>query len=297
MNPLHRFTTAIEAASRLDRLSSKVRSIAAPLGRPSLVRDGLTGRWLGHSVHPMLVAVPIGCWAGAALLDVSGASAPAARRLIGAGTLAAIPTAATGVADWFDTSQAEQRVGLVHALLNDAAIALFTASWVARRTTRPTAAKALSGVGLAMVGAAGYLGGHLAYSRGVGVNTTAFQSGPSEWTRLIEESSLSTDEPVRATLDGLQFVAILRSDHVDVLEDRCTHRGAPLSDGTVVDNCVECPWHASRFDTADGGVEAGPASVPQPAYLARLVDGWIEVRRDESGGLRQHPTGSAHGSG
>lgn len=296
MNPLQKFTTRIEATERLDDLASKVRDVASPLGRPSSVRDVLTGRWLGHSVHPMVVAVPIGTWIGAAVLDASGSSATAARRLIGVGTLAALPSAASGAADWFDTSGAEQRVGLAHALLNDVAVALFAASWISRRRRRSALAMALSGVGLGVVGVAGYLGGHLAYVRGVAVNTTAFQSGPSEWTRLIERDDLTRNEAVSATLDGLEFVVIDRSDRVDVLEDRCTHRGAPLSEGSVTDDCIECPWHASRFDTRDGSVVAGPASVAQPAYASRIVDGWVEVRREELGGLRREPVGSAHGA-
>lgn len=292
MNALHRLTTRIEAADRLDELVAKVRDRAAPLGRPSWIRSLLTGRWLGHSVHPMVVAVPIGSWLSAAVLDATGASAAATRRLIGVGIAAAIPSAATGTADWLDTSGAEQRVGLVHALLNDVAIVLFAASWYTRRNGRSAGAVTLSGAAVGVVGLAGYLGGHLAYVRGVAVNTTAFQSGPSDWTRLIERTELSVDKPVGAALGGLAFVVIDRSERVDVLEDRCTHRGAPLSDGSVSDGCIECPWHASRFDTADGEVVAGPASVAQPAYDTRIVDGWVEIRRTELGGLRRNPVGA-----
>ncbi len=53
-----------------------------------------------------------------------------------------------------------------------------------------TLGRALSGFGIAAIGCGGYLGGHLAYSRGVGVNTTAFQSGPTEWTPLCAVDDL-----------------------------------------------------------------------------------------------------------
>ncbi|MDN3258204.1 Rieske (2Fe-2S) protein, partial [Streptomyces sp. MA25(2023)] len=29
------------------------------------------------------------------------------------------------------------------------------------------------------------------------------------------------------------------------LADRCSHLAGPLSEGTVADGCVECPWHGS----------------------------------------------------
>jgi nitrite reductase/ring-hydroxylating ferredoxin subunit len=90
---------------------------------------------------------------------------------------------------------------------------------------------------------------------------------------------------------------VRRRDRVDVLEDRCTHRGAPLSDGTLVGECIECPWHASRFRTNDGTVLGGPASIEQPAYDTRLADGWVEIRRSEPGGLRRLRTGAHRDAG
>jgi len=204
---------------------------------------------------------------------------------------------ATGAADWLDTSGAEQRVGVAHALANDAAVTLFAGSWLARRSGRSVLGRVLSFVGLGAVGVAGYLGGHLAYGRGVGVSTTAFQSGPEEWTRAVRHDDLPLEAPASVSLDGLALVAVRRTDRVDVLEDRCTHRGGPLSDGAVVDGCLECPWHASRFDAVDGTVLAGPASIPQPAYDTRVIDGWVEIRRAELGDLRRNPVGAVHGTG
>src|SRR6056297_377639 len=292
-----RLVSSVESSSALDDVASTLRRAVEPLTARPLMRDALTGRWLGHSVHPMVVALPMGCWIAASVLDVTRGPATAARRLVGVGTITALPAVATGAADWLDTSGAEQRVGVAHAIANDAAVTLFAGSWLARRSGRSTVGRVLSFLGLGAVGVAGYLGGHLAYGRGVGVSTTAFQSGPEEWTRVVRHDDLPLDAPAAVSLDGLALVAVRRTDRVDVLEDRCTHRGGPLSGGTLVDGCVECPWHASRFDTVDGTVLAGPASIPQPAYDTRVVDGWIEIRRAEPGGLRRNPTGAAHGGG
>jgi nitrite reductase/ring-hydroxylating ferredoxin subunit len=53
---------------------------------------------------------------------------------------------------------------------------------------------------------------------------------------------------------------------------------ASLADGELLDGCVECPLHSSRFALEDGSVERGPAAYPQPALEARVRDGSIEVR-------------------
>jgi nitrite reductase/ring-hydroxylating ferredoxin subunit len=73
------------------------------------------------------------------------------------------------------------------------------------------------------------------------------------------------------------------------LTDRCTHRGAPLSDGERRDDCVVCPWHGSTFELATGAVRRGPATRPQPAYEVREAGGRVSVRRVEPRSLRTNP--------
>ena len=141
-----------------------------------------------------------------------------------------------------------------------------------------------------MLAAGGWLGGHLTYALGVGVDTTAFESGPDEWTAIGHLADLTVDQPAAVTTDGgVQLLVVRRAgDHVEVLEDRCTHRGGPLSDGELSGdgNCITCPWHGSTFRVATGEVVKGPATRPQPAYEARVVDGAVEVKRDEVRSLR-----------
>ena len=102
--------------------------------------------------------------------------------------LAVLPAAATGLSDWTDTDGAEQKVGTAHLLANMAATTFFSAAWVARATRRYRWATALTGCGATAMGAGGWLGGHLAYAFGVGVDTNAFEGGPTEWTAVVEGS-------------------------------------------------------------------------------------------------------------
>jgi nitrite reductase/ring-hydroxylating ferredoxin subunit len=43
-------------------------------------------------------------------------------------------------------------------------------------------------------------------------------------------------------------------DAAVALEDRCPHRGGPLSTGTVAGGEVSCPWHGVRISLASGEV-------------------------------------------
>ena len=49
------------------------------------------------------------------------------------------------------------------------------------------------------------------------------------------------------------------ADGIHAVQDRCTHKGGPLSDGALIDCKVQCPWHGSQFDITTGRVVAGPA--------------------------------------
>ena len=79
-------------------------------------------------------------------------------------------------ADWSDTSGPDQRTGLAHAASNVMALSLFAASLGARRSGRRGLGRVLGLGGMTALATAGYLGGHLSYVRGVGVNH-AFDEG------------------------------------------------------------------------------------------------------------------------
>jgi nitrite reductase/ring-hydroxylating ferredoxin subunit len=209
------------------------------------------------------------------------------------GTLCALPAAVTGASDWADTLGAERRAGAVHALANDAALGLYTASWVARRRGHHGNGVRRALLGAAVLGFSGWLGGHLAYALGVGVDTTAFLAGPTEWTDVAAEADLVEGEPLCVDVGVVPLLLIRERGNVFALHDRCTHRGGPLHEGTVADGCISCPWHQSRFSLADGGVVRGPATRPQARFAVRVQGDRVQVRKtDERRTLRSNPVAS-----
>jgi uncharacterized membrane protein len=175
-DPLVDAVRGIESSTSLDPAMSVLDKVAMTVARPGTAQDVLTGSWLGHALHPLLTDVPLGMWMSASLLDILGgrAARPAARKLVGLGVAAAIPTAATGLAEWLQVDRASQRVGVVHASANSVGLMFYTASWMARRRGHHVrgAAAALAGGVAAMVG--GYLGGHLTLARKAGTRDSRF---------------------------------------------------------------------------------------------------------------------------
>jgi hypothetical protein len=175
-----RSTMRLEQASALDRPVGAVQpTITAVFGtgtRGSVLR----GDWLGHAVHPLLTDVTIGTWISASLLDLLGGSdsSAAAQRLVGAGLLAAAPTAWTGWAEWSVVAPREKRVGLVHAVANGVAIGVYAASWLARVRGRHGTGARLALAGAAVAGGSAYLGGHLTAARKVASHHPAYEDAP-----------------------------------------------------------------------------------------------------------------------
>ncbi|MCP9956354.1 Rieske 2Fe-2S domain-containing protein [Streptomyces sudanensis] len=282
----------LERWSGADRLIDRIRAAvrALPLGAG---RDALHGRWLGHPVHPLMVQMPIGMWLSAALLDLLPGRRRGARTLVGAGLAGAGPAALAGWVDWAELPKQQQRVGLVHATANVTGVALYTASYAARRRGRDRRGKALGFAGLAVVFAGGALGGHLAYRQASGANHAEHVPHLVEpgWHAVGETGEFPVGRPVRRQV-GEVAVMVVREETgaFHVLADRCSHMAGPLSEGEIEDGCVRCPWHGSVFRLADGWNVRGPATAPQPSFDSRVVGDRLEVR------LR-HLAGTGDGSG
>jgi len=267
----------------LDSVAEPIASKVRDLLPGGAVKDVLSGTWLGHALHPVMQLAPLGTWMSAVVLDLVGGedAEPAAELLLGTGLLASVPTFVSGWADYADSTTASERVrriGIVHAAANGTGALLFAGSLMARRRGARGRGKLLSLAGMGAVSAGGWLGGHLSYAEGVGVDVTVFEDYPGDWTAVVPESELADGEPHRAEVEGVPVMVVRDGGKVYALADRCSHRGGPLSDGEVADGCVTCPWHGSRFRLSDGSVERGPAAYPQPALDVRVTNGMVEVR-------------------
>ena len=276
---------ALEGADQLDDVTGRIRKVAKYLVTPPPLRRLLSGTDLGHPIHPILVQLPIGLWTSTWALDLMGVGkTKPARTLVGLGVLSALPAVASGMSDWIDTDEAEARVGLVHATTNSIALVCFSVSWWRRKGGRRSGIF-WSTLGITLASVGGFLGGHLAYSLGVGVDTNAFQSGPEEWTAV--RGNVPTAGLVARTVEGVRVMVATNEEGRFALADRCSHRGGPLSEGILDGDCVTCPWHGSQFELATGVPTRGPASIPQPAYENRVVEDKLELRSCERRALRQ----------
>jgi nitrite reductase/ring-hydroxylating ferredoxin subunit len=279
---VHEFFDRVAALEAIDQPAQAVGKAVRDTVPAGPVKDGLSGTWLGHALHPLLTDLPIGTWTSALLLDWLGGkgSERAADRLIGIGLAATLPAGRdrhervgrlggrepAGPAPRVRPRRREpQRHRAVHR------VARRTPAWSAR------ARQAVRPGGRGCAGRRGWLGGHLSYAEGIGVDQTAFEEPPEGWTPVLRESELPEGESRYAEIGGVGVLLARVHGEVHALSNRCSHRGGPLDEGELSNGCVTCPWHGSVFRLTDGSVVRGPAAYRQPAWRVRVRDGLIEV--------------------
>jgi 3-phenylpropionate/trans-cinnamate dioxygenase ferredoxin subunit len=79
---------------------------------------------------------------------------------------------------------------------------------------------------------------------------------------------------------GGRPVAVVRiGDDVYAIGDTCSHAEVSLSEGEVWcdEKELECWKHGSTFSLVTGEPQTLPATQPVPVYVAKVVDGMVEI--------------------
>jgi nitrite reductase (NADH) small subunit len=83
----------------------------------------------------------------------------------------------------------------------------------------------------------------------------------------------------RVIRTGFGDIAVFRTadDEVFALEDRCPHKGGPLSQGIVFGRRVSCPLHGWTVELADGCALAPDRGCTKRFAVKVETDGTIRV--------------------
>lgn len=246
-----------------------------------------------HPVHPMLVAFPIALWIAGFAMDLIGYAVLEPSIWIAGwyttlgGCVGAALAAVAGSIDLFSVvpprSSARQR-GYIHAILNVCALGLYIAVLAIRggAANKPNGLSLLlGGIGILTIAYSGWLGGTLVYRNQIGVDHRYANAGTwkertlSRWDQpACNTGELAYGQMMLVTVGTERVVIGKCSEGIVAFSDRCTHKGGPLSDGTLAGCTVQCPWHGSQFDVHTGRVVAGPAG-------SRITNYEVAIRSNE----------------
>jgi nitrite reductase/ring-hydroxylating ferredoxin subunit/uncharacterized membrane protein len=258
------------------------RWLTALFGPIRPIKDFLNGTWLGHPVHAALTDVPIGVMTVAIVLDLIGQPIAADVSVL-VGVLSIVATAVTGLADYTDVDGTARSRATVHATVMTTALVVFLISLLIRagNPADRVAPIVLLVIGYLLLTIGAEIGGDLVYLIGTHVNRHAWRGAGTKWVTLDlgDLTDIPEGGPTKVKAGINTLILVRTGDSILALHEQCAHAGGPLSQGTLVDGCIQCPWHGSRFRLADGHVARGPAMYDQPAYEIRRADGGWEVRR------------------
>ena len=253
---------------------------------------------LGHPVHPMLIPFPFAFLTAAVVFDAIGWLGDVSSwwttggYLTAVGIVTAVLAAVPGLIDYLYTvpprSSAKSRATR-HMLANMSAVGIFAAAfWIRGGATMPPdlAVLGLEMIGLALLGAGGYMGGTLVTRNLISVDHRYAEAGkwrdetievPTGQPLVVARSDELKVDQMKLLRVGSERIVLARTERGYVaFDDRCTHKGGSLAGGVIVCGTVQCLWHGSQFDATSGKVKAGPADKPIRVY--RISEDAGEVR-------------------
>ena len=105
--------------------------------------------------------------------------------------------------------------------------------------------------------------------------------------KALDGPDLAAGIPIASIADGAmllgyahdeQVLLARRGKEVFAIGAFCTHYGAPLADGLLVDDTVRCPWHHACFGLRTGAVVRPPALDGVASWRVEQRDGTAYVR-------------------
>jgi NADPH-dependent 2,4-dienoyl-CoA reductase/sulfur reductase-like enzyme/nitrite reductase/ring-hydroxylating ferredoxin subunit len=102
-------------------------------------------------------------------------------------------------------------------------------------------------------------------------------SGP-DLASGVALSEITDGAMLQGHAHGEPVLLVRRADELFAIGAVCTHYGAPLADGLLVDDTVRCPWHHGCFSLHTGAALRAPALDPVTCWRVEQQDGSVYVR-------------------
>jgi len=112
-------------------------------------------------------------------------------------------------------------------------------------------------------------------------NTDAPSPGPDLGSG-VPLASVPTTGVLAGHVDGTAVLLARLGDGIHAIGGTCTHYGAPLADGFVVDGEIRCPWHHACFSLRTGAALRAPAFAPLAKWHVEIVGDMVFVRGEDT---------------
>jgi NADPH-dependent 2,4-dienoyl-CoA reductase/sulfur reductase-like enzyme/nitrite reductase/ring-hydroxylating ferredoxin subunit len=105
--------------------------------------------------------------------------------------------------------------------------------------------------------------------------------GP-DFARGVPLSSIPASGVLAGHVDGTAVLLARLDDGIHAVSGTCTHYGAPLAEGLVVDGEIRCPWHHACFSLRTGAALRAPAFAPLAKWRTEIAGDTVFVRGEDT---------------
>ena len=98
-----------------------------------------------------------------------------------------------------------------------------------------------------------------------------------EFIKVAMVGDMARGEARRVEAGGKRIALFNIDGTFYAIDDTCTHRGGPLSEGMVLGAEVTCPWHGAVFNVTSGAALGAPAPRDVARYAVRVEGEDIKV--------------------
>ena len=100
------------------------------------------------------------------------------------------------------------------------------------------------------------------------------------WVHAADRAELREGDVIGIQVEGRDIALYLIGGQPHATDDLCTHGNARLSDGFVMDDCIECPLHQGQFDIRTGAPLCEPVTESIRVYPVRFFGDAVQVALD-----------------
>ena len=99
----------------------------------------------------------------------------------------------------------------------------------------------------------------------------------AEFVKVAKTDEIAPGQGKMVEVSGKKIALFNVEGSFHAIDDTCTHRGGPLSEGILEGEQVTCPWHGAVFDVRTGEVLSPPAPKGVSRYDVRVEGDDVEV--------------------
>lgn len=99
----------------------------------------------------------------------------------------------------------------------------------------------------------------------------------AEFVKVAKIAEIEPGEARLVEVNGKQIALFNVDGQFFAIDNTCSHKGGPLTEGEVSGHVVTCPWHSGRFDVRTGEVVGPPPQRAVTRYGVRVTGSDIEV--------------------